>query len=99
MLRLRRNRSELRGRVSELVASLGRARTSIVEARQRQVSLRAEAAEKAVTALNEVRRTIADAEQQILNAENILQRVVIRAPSDGVVVRINKNTPGSVVRG
>lgn len=98
VLRLRRNRSELRGRVGELVASLGRARTSIVEARQRQVSLRAEAAEKAVTALNEVRRTIADAEQQILNAENILQRVVIRAPSDGVVVRINKNTPGSVVQ-
>ncbi|MEM1040045.1 MAG: HlyD family type I secretion periplasmic adaptor subunit [Pseudomonadota bacterium] len=98
VLRLRRNRSELRGRVGELVASLGRARTSIVEARQRQVSLRAEAAEKAVTALNEIRRTIADAEQQILNAENILKRVVIRAPSDGVVVRINKNTPGSVVQ-
>lgn len=98
VLRLRRSRSELEGRVGELVASLGRARTSIVEARQRQVSLRAEGAEKAVTALNEVRRTIADSEEQIRNAENILSRVVIRAPSDGIVVRINKNTPGSVIQ-
>lgn len=98
VLRLRRSRSELQGRVGELTASLGRARTSIVEARQRQVSLRAEGAEKAVTALNEVRRTIADTEEQIRNAENILSRVVIRAPSDGIVVRINKNTPGSVIQ-
>ncbi|MEL6947943.1 MAG: HlyD family type I secretion periplasmic adaptor subunit, partial [Pseudomonadota bacterium] len=98
VLRLRRQKSELEGRAGELTANLGRARTSIIEARQRQARLAAEGAEKAVTALNETRRMIADVTEQIRSAENVLRRVVIRSPSDGVVVRIHKNTTGSVVR-
>ncbi len=98
VLRLERNRSELEGRIGGLLASVGEAKTSIVGAKQRQLRLQTERAETAVTALNDVRRQIADTQEQIANAEAIMSRVVVRAPSDGVVVNLSKNTPGSVVR-
>ena len=51
-----------------------------------------------MTALNELRQQITDVQERILNAENVLSRIVVRSPSEGIVVKINKNTPGSVVR-
>jgi HlyD family secretion protein len=98
VLRLERNRSELQGRIGGLLASIGEAKSSIIGAKQRQSRLQTERAETAVTALNDVRRQIADTQEQIANAEAIMNRVVVRAPSDGVVVNLSKNTPGSVVR-
>ena len=98
VMRLERNRSELEGRIGGLLASVGEAKSGIIGAKQRKSRLQAERAETAVTALNEVRRQIADTREQIANAEAIMKRVVVRAPSDGVVVNLSKNTPGSVIR-
>ncbi len=94
---LERNEADLLGRIGSFVADLGRARTSIVEADEQKEKLRAEKAEKAVTDLNQVRRDIADAREQLYAAVAVLERIVIRAPSDGVIVSMKKNTPGSVV--
>ncbi len=97
VLRLIRNRSELEGRIGGYLASVGEAKSSITEARQRKSRLQAERAENAVTALNEVRTQITDSLERIQSAEAVLSRIVIRAPTDGVVVNLSKNTPGSVV--
>ena len=97
-LRLKRTRSELQGRLGELGASIGEARSAISQALERKSRLNAERAETAVTALNELRQQITDVQERILNAENVLSRIVVRSPSEGIVVKINKNTPGSVVR-
>ncbi len=97
-LRLKRNRAELEGRLGGYRSSIGEAKSSIVEAKQRQSRLKAERAETAVTSLNEVRRRLVDMEEQRTAAKNVLERIVVRAPSDGVIVDIAKNTPGSVVR-
>ncbi len=97
-LRLLRSKSDLEGRIGGFLAQIAEAKTSIVQAWQRKSRLQAERAETAVTALNEVRRQIADTNERIRSAESILGRVVVRAPSDGVVVNITKNTPGGVVR-
>ncbi|MEE9375433.1 MAG: HlyD family efflux transporter periplasmic adaptor subunit, partial [Rhizobiaceae bacterium] len=48
--------------------------------------------------LNEGRTRAAEVEELIRSAENVLSRVVVRAPEDGIVININKNTIGSVVR-
>lgn len=95
---LQRNEAELMGRAGGFTAELGRARTAIIEAREQQEQLRAQQAETAVTTLNQLRREKADAREQYYAAVNILERVVIRAPSDGIVVTLKKNTRGSVVR-
>lgn len=97
-LRLKRNRSELEGRLGGYRSSIGEAKSSIVGAKQRKSRLQAERAETAVTSLNEVRRRMADMTEQRDAAVNVLERIVVRAPSDGVIVDIAKNTPGSVVR-
>lgn len=97
-LRLRRNRSELQGRLGGLRSSIGEAKSSIVEAQQRKSRLITERSETAVTSLNEVRRQMADLSEQINSAKSVLSRIIVRAPADGVIVKVFKNTPGSVVR-
>jgi len=95
---LQRNEADLMGRVGGYTAELGRARTVIIEAIEQQTQLRAQQAETAVTALNQVRREIADAQEQLRAAVAVLDRIVIRSPSNGIVVALKKNTKGSVVQ-
>ncbi|MEP0944647.1 MAG: HlyD family type I secretion periplasmic adaptor subunit [Rhizobiaceae bacterium] len=98
VLVLQRSRSQLEGLLGELVASMGRARSSILLAEERKLRLDAQAAETAATALNDLRQQMTDLQERLIGAENVLSRIVVRAPSDGIVVKIHKNTPGSVVR-
>ena len=94
---LRRNQADLRGRLGGYTAEIGRARTAIIEAKEQKEQLRAQRAETALTALNDLRRELADAEEQLHAAIAILNRVIIRSPSAGVIVSLTKNTEGSVV--
>ena len=95
---LRRNRSDLEGRVGSNLAAIAEAKTSIVEALQRKSRLTAEQSENAASQLNEVRRQMADTNERIRAAENILKRVVLRAPANGTIVTLSKNTPGEVIQ-
>ena len=95
---LRRSREELRGRIGQFTADMGRARTSIAEAEEQKAKLVTERAEQAVTSLNETRRQIADTTERLRAASDVLDRIVVRAPSAGVVVNIAKTTPGAVVQ-
>ena len=98
LLRLQRSRSELEGRIGDFVSRIGETRSSIVKAMEQKLRLQAERSEAAAAQLNEVRSSMAETEELIRTAEDVLSRVIVRAPADGVVVNINKNTPGSVVR-
>ena len=98
MLQLRRTRSQLEGHLGELLAGIGETRSSISQAQERKLRLDAEAAETAAAGLNDLRQKMTDMQERIIAAENILSRINVRAPSDGVVVKVHKNTPGSVVR-
>lgn len=98
VLRLERQREELRGRIGGHEASIGEGRNAIAEAQSRLSRLEAEAGERAVARLNEVRRQIADLRERIGRAEEVLGRVTVRAPRAGVVVDMTKNTTGAVVR-
>ncbi len=95
---LERSEAELGGRIGGYTAELGRAGAAIVEAGEQQTKLRAQKAETAAASLNQVRRELADAREQLRAAIDVLNRVIIRAPGDGIVVALMKNTPGSVVR-
>ena len=94
---LRRNKSELEGRVGGLQSEIGRAKTSIVEAQEQRSRLITERAEQAVTTLNEARRQVADISERLRAADDVLSRIVVRAPSAGIVVNIAKTTPGAVI--
>ena len=50
-----------------------------------------------MTRLNEVRTSLADIEDQLIAARRVLERTVITAPVDGIVVASVYNSTGSVV--
>ncbi len=95
---LRRNAAELQGQMGRLQAEIGKTRSAIAEAKESKVQLDAGRAETAVVSLNRVRSEIADAQEQLRSANDVLKRTMLRAPSDGIVVKIHKNTPGSIIR-
>jgi HlyD family secretion protein len=95
---LMRNQAELLGQIGSATAEIARAKTQIGEARQqieRAITQRIEQASKDLT---EVRRQESDYDEQIVAARAVLDRTVVSAPVDGIVVRMNINSIGSVVR-
>ncbi len=98
LLRLRRSRSELEGRLGEFTARIGQAKSSIARASEEKLRLLVQREETAVTQLNDGRTRAVELQELIRSAENVLKRIVVRAPAEGVVINITKNTPGSVVR-
>jgi HlyD family secretion protein len=95
---LMRNQAELLGQIGSATAGIASAKSQIVEARQqleRASSARVETASKDLT---EARRQLADISEQVIAAKSVLDRVVVRAPADGIIVKLNVNSIGRVVR-
>jgi HlyD family type I secretion membrane fusion protein len=95
---LMRNQAELLGQIGSATAGIASAKSQIVEARQqleRASSARVETASKELT---ETRRQLADVSEQVIAAKSVLDRVIVRSPSNGIVVKLNVNSTGRVVR-
>jgi len=95
---LLRAEAELIGQVGSLQSQIASSSTQIIETRQQIERLTTARVEDAVAELNTERATIADIEEQARAAEAILDRTVIRAPADGIVVRTVHNSVSSVIR-
>ena len=94
---LRRSEADLEGRAGALLANIGKARQSIAEVREQMEKLRHDRRTEAVARLSDVRAKIADVYEQIRASESVLGRIVVRAPSDGTVVKLNVNTVSGVI--
>ena len=94
---LLREQADTIGAVGSLTARIGQRKKSISEVRVRQETLRATRRSEASSQINELRTQIDDLEEQLTSRADILQRMVIRAPVDGVIVKIEKNTIGSII--
>ncbi|MGL4490394.1 MAG: HlyD family type I secretion periplasmic adaptor subunit [Rhizobiaceae bacterium] len=95
---LMRNQAELLGQIGSATAGIASAKSQIVEAKQqleRAGSARVEAASKDLT---EARRQLADVNEQIVAAKSVLDRIIVRSPANGIVIKLNANSPGRVVR-
>jgi len=95
---LLREEADTKGAIGSLDARIGQRKKSISEVRVRQETLRATRRSEASSQINELRNQIDDLDEQLTSRADILQRMVIRAPVDGVVVKIEKNTIGSIIR-
>ena len=94
---LLRSQADLIGRQGTITSEIARANNQIIEAREQIERQRTATAEAAIQELNQVRVELADATERLISARDILQRMVVRAPTDGLIVDITKNTTGSVV--
>jgi HlyD family secretion protein len=79
--------------------AVGRRDGAAERAREERLARRADHQRKAeLGELNTVSANITDVEEQISAAQSVLERTVVRAPADGIIVRSVYNTPNSVVR-
>jgi HlyD family secretion protein len=95
---LLRSQADLVGQISAIQSQIATSSVQTVEAREQIERLTTSRVENALTELNTVRATIADVEENVLKAASVVERAVIRAPADGIIVRAVHNAVGGVIR-
>ncbi len=94
---LQRAEAGVSGERGELIARVADAKEKIARAEQQIAQIRSAALQKAVEELREAETQRDDVVEQIRAEEDILQRLDVRAPVRGVVVKLNHHAPGAVV--
>lgn len=97
LLALKRAQSKLKGNAGSLTAQIGRAKERIQEFESETHKLRFERIEAAVSELRTIEAELAEIEEQIKASRDIFQRLDVRAPVRGIVVKLTQHTQGGVV--
>jgi HlyD family secretion protein/epimerase transport system membrane fusion protein len=98
ILAVERAIAQLQGAVGNDLALIARAKSAKGEARNQIVSVKQRFREDVVKQLRDVQVEIADLNERLLVAEDVLQRIEIRAPRSGIIQGIKFHTVGGVVR-
>ena len=94
---LLRTAASLVGQAGQIEAQIASSATQHVESAQQIERLLTGRVEQAAAELNAVRANIGDIEEQVATVRAVLDRLTVRAPSDGIVVRSMVNSTNSVV--
>jgi HlyD family type I secretion membrane fusion protein len=97
ILDLQRSEASLAGDLGELLGRIGDAKERMARADQQIAQLRAEAVQKAVEELRQTESDLDDVQEQIRAAKDVVERIEIRAPVRGIVVKLNRHTAGGVI--
>jgi HlyD family type I secretion membrane fusion protein len=97
VLALQRSEAGLSGELGETLGRIGDARERIARAEQQIAQLRSAAIQKAIEELHGTESDLDDLREQIVAAQDVMERTDVRAPVRGIVVKLNQYTPGGVV--
>jgi HlyD family type I secretion membrane fusion protein len=97
VLALQRSEAGLSGELGETLGRIGDARERIARAEQQIAQLRSAAMQKAIEELHGMESELDDLREQIIAAQDVVERTEVRAPVRGIVVKLNQYTPGGVV--
>ena len=98
LLTMERERTRLEGIIGRAIADQAKAESSIGESRLQIQQLRQKFQEETAAAIQEVRQKIADLREKITVANDVLQRIEIKAPRSGNVQALKVFTVGQVIR-
>jgi HlyD family type I secretion membrane fusion protein len=98
VLALERNATQLSGNQGELTATIAKARQNILAAQAQISSVKKDWLEKLIAQLRDVQFKIADTGERLSAASDVAQRTEIRSPVAGIVIKLNVNTLGGVIR-
>lgn len=98
ILAVERAIAELRGAAGNDLALIARAKSARGEAQNQIVSVKQRFREDAVEQLRNIQVEIADLTERLLVAEDVLQRIDIKAPRSGIVQGVQFHTVGGVVK-
>lgn len=97
ILALRRAEAGLSGELASLQARAADARERVSRAEQQIAHLRSAALQKSLEDLRATETELDDVNEQLRAARDVMDRIEIRAPVAGIVVRLMHNTKGGVV--
>jgi HlyD family secretion protein len=97
VLEKQRMQADIAGQQAENVAAIARAQQTIGENKMQIGELRAALSNEAAAKFGDAQKDMFDAGQRVLAAQDVLDRTVIRAPEDGIVIQEKVHTPGGVV--
>jgi HlyD family secretion protein len=97
VLALRRSEASLGGELGEYLGRIADSKQRIAQANERIVQLHSTALRDAIKELRETEADLDDVEEQIRTAQDVADRVNVRSPVRGIVVKKNFHTPGGVV--
>jgi HlyD family type I secretion membrane fusion protein len=97
VLALRRSEASLGGDLGEFLGRIADLKERIAQANERIAQLHSTALRDAIKELRETEADLDDVEEQIRAAQDVVDRVDVRSPVRGIVVKKNFHTPGGVV--
>jgi len=97
VLALRRSEASLGGELGEYLGRIADSKERIAQANERIAQLHSKALRDATKELRETEADLDDVEEQIRAAQDVVDRVDVRSPVLGIVVKKNFHTPGGVV--
>jgi len=97
VLALRRSEASLGGELGEYLGRIADSKERIAQANERIAQLHSTALWDAIKELRETETDLDDVEEQIRAAQDVVDRVDVRSPVRGIVVKRNFHTPGGVV--
>jgi HlyD family type I secretion membrane fusion protein len=97
VLALRRSEASLGGELGEYLGRIAGSKERIAQANERIVQLHSTALRDAIKELRETEADLDDVEEQIRAAQDVVDRVDVRSPVRGIVVKTNFHTAGGVV--
>jgi HlyD family type I secretion membrane fusion protein len=97
VLEKKRMQADIAGQRAANVAAIARAQQTIGENRMQIGELRTALSNEAAAKFGDAQKEMFDAGQRVLAAQDVLDRTVIRAPEDGIVIQEKVHTLGGVV--
>jgi HlyD family type I secretion membrane fusion protein len=97
VLALRRSEAGLGGDLGEYLGRIADSKERIAQANERIAQLHSTALRDAIKELRETETELDDVEEQIRAAQDVVDRVEVRSPVRGIVVKQNFYTSGGVV--
>lgn len=97
VLRLSQATSDKQGEIGQLVSEIARAGQAISEAQLSIYQLKTERQKEIAEALKEHQKALGDVAERLNAAEDVINRITIRAPVSGMVIGLKANTIGGVI--
>lgn len=98
ILAMERDMTQLQGRQGQILSEIAKSEKAIGEAQLQKVQIEQKFQEEVIQNLRDVRVQIAELEEKVRVSSEVLSRVEIRSPIDGVVQNLRVHTVGGVVR-
>ena len=97
VLDLQRNKAKLEGDIGQFVSEIGKAEQHILETKNQLTHLQSKMFLDDADLYRETTADLSDTEQRLTASRGVLDRHIIRAPTNGVIVKMNYHTAGGVI--